>query len=794
MFQNNQVFHQIAPATQDELPASAVQLPGVTTTLESFAPPPVYRAPFAPAYIYDWMAIHAPTYPAVRQLDPTYQSYTDLTYGEWAPRIRRAGSYILRSLGRTEAEARQERAVGTDGEKMPLVVAICAHADTLDYLTTLLGIQRVGLVTHDLATNNSVDALAYLIRAAGAHYVLVGPKGNKGDLDSRLDQAMAALRKDGWTIETLAWPSHDTLLNGPDLELVTKDDLAPYEPNLPVALLHSSGTTGKFPKLRVLRQGFQRQVQLWPLFGHGKPEVLYTGHLPQFHAMARQVSWSAVTQGTILAFDSYTACPRPVDERSWVQNMQLTKTSLALAAPSLYENALQDAHLIQALQAIPLLLFGGGPMAPNALQTLDKHGVKIRSMFGATELACVADIGCPMPSDVMQQDLNAVAKTHLGHAYLVPVEDGQEVEMLWYATKDFAPVLFNGSYDGKPTYSTGDKYRITGLTVPKNKVVNTLDLGGQPLYFSIAGRLDDQVPLSNGEKVNPTPILNALSATQDVEHTIVFGKARPHAGVLVQLKSGSTLWPASGTWDEKSINKAKDALKPVIQRANAQTPAHAYISREMLLFSVPGRPFLLTGKGSVRTVPTLELYAEEVEASYAAYERGSLSELNPPVEWTQDETLAFVGTVIGYALDSEATIDVDADLFQTVGVDSLSATKIRNLLSAAVSSSGSSAHSSGTSTPTTSVGSADLPTTFVYDHSTPRHLAQALVAAVHGTSSGSRSLAPEDPVDIMHDLIGKYTQPWPELAKQVNPSAKHVFVVTGVRLPSTDTVFLQYMY
>lgn len=318
MTQNNNVFHSIAPAKQDELPASAVQLPGLTETLESFASPPVYRAPFAPAYIYDWMATHSPNYPAIRQLDPTHQSYTDLTYGDWVPHIRRAGSYILRSLGKTEAGARSYRTVGADGEKMPLVIAICAHADTLDYLTTVLGIQRAGLVTHDLATNNSVDALAHLVRAAGAHHVLVGPKGNKSDLDSRLDQAMAGLRHDGWTIEMIPWPTHDTLLHGPDLDPVTEGALAPYEPDLPVAILHSSGTTGKYPKLRVLRQGYQRQIQVWPLFDHGKTEVLYAGHLPPFHAMARQVSWRAVTQGTVLGFDSYTACPRPVDERSWV--------------------------------------------------------------------------------------------------------------------------------------------------------------------------------------------------------------------------------------------------------------------------------------------------------------------------------------------------------------------------------------------------------------------------------------------------------------------------------------------
>lgn len=469
--------------------------------------------------------------------------------------------------------------------------------------------------------------------------------------------------------------------------------------------------------------------------------------------------------------------------------MLRTKTSLAIAPPALYENALQDAQLVQALQSIPLLLFGGGPMAPYALQALLKHGVNIRSIFGATELACVADLGSPLPLEVRQQDPNAIAKTSLGHAFLAPMEDEQEVEMLWFATKDFAPTLYNGSYDGVPTYSTGDKYRIAGLTVPK-KVVSTLDLGDQPLYFSVMGRLDDQVPLSNGEKVNPAPILNALSASHQVEHTIVFGKARPHAGVLVQLKSSSTLWPASGTWDEESTNKAREALKPVIQQANAQTPAHAHLSLEMVLFSDPGRPFFLTGKGSVRTVPTLELYAEKVEAAYASYERGSLSELNPPTEWTQDETLEFVGSVVGHALDSDATIDVDADLFQTLGVDSLSASKVRNLLSAALSSSNSSAHSSGTSTPATSRGSGDLPTTFVYDHSTPRSLAQALVASVHGTPTESGSLTPTNPVDVMQDLIQKYTQSWPQPAKQFHPSTKHVFVVTGVRLLSTVTVIL----
>lgn len=789
--QSSNVLASVPPAQLSDLPSSAVRLPGVTEAIPTFTPPPVYRAPFAPAYVYDWMAIHSPSFPAIRQLtyDESSKPYTDLTYHDWAERIRHAGAYALRAVGKTEAEAREYRAPGAEGERMPLVVAICAHVDSLDYLTTVLGIQRAGMVPIDLATNNSADALAHLIRAAGAHHLFVGPQGNKSDLDARIYQACTSLREEGWAIECIPFPSHDTLLHGPDLEPLSP---APYNPDLPVSLLHSSGTTGKWPKLRILRQRLQRQVQLWPLFcpGNARDNVAFVGHLPQFHAMARQISWSAITQGWILAFDAYQPCPRPVDEWSWIQAVVRAATGTALAPPVLYENALQDPQLLQQLRSIPRLRYSGGPMSSHALTTLLKHGLNIQSFFGATEMACVSDFGSPLPPEVREQDPSAITMTRLAQAYLCPLESDhgyQEVEMLWYATSDFAPVLFNGTFDGRQTYSTGDRYRITGLKVPSNQVLNTADLpADKPVYFSVVGRLDDQVPLSNGEKVNPTPILDALSATHQVDHTIVFGKARPRAGLLIQLKSSSSLQPSDGHWNETTVQQGREALWAAVQQANAQSPDHAHISQEMILFSNPERPFLLTGKGSVRSVPTLELYADEVDAAYEAFDRGYSSDLRPPTNWTDDETLDFVDAVIRHALDSSApTLDADADLFQTLGVDSLSASKIRNVLSAALSSSSSGSASTGSShssSPMTSTAASELPSTFVYDHSTPRRLAKALVASAHGTPTGSQTLTPADPITVMQDLIRTYSQPWPASSQQVYRSDKYTFVVTGVRM------------
>ena len=85
----------------------------------------------------------------------------------------------------------------------------------------------------------------------------------------------------------------------------------------------------------------------------------------------------------------------------------------------------------------------------------------------------------------------------------------------------------------------------------------------------------------------------------------------------------------------------------------------------MILVTSPSKPFTYTVKGSPRRSFILEDYHEEIEALYKEVETSSQSEFTPPSVWDNEDTLAFVRTVVENTL--RRPIPDDADIFRNGG-------------------------------------------------------------------------------------------------------------------------------
>lgn len=154
-----------------------------------------------------------------------------------------------------------------------------------------------------------------------------------------MDQARSLLANEGWELEFIPWSDHEVLLSGPDLDITPANDLASYEPDRAVAIVHSYGTTDKFPKLCVHRQKLMRAHHTWGMQAKGNilRYVMFMGIMPAFHMFSRSLSWSAPSNGLILAFYEHQAVPQPAEELSWLQAVSDTETTLAHGPPLLYE-------------------------------------------------------------------------------------------------------------------------------------------------------------------------------------------------------------------------------------------------------------------------------------------------------------------------------------------------------------------------------------------------------------------------------------------------------------------------
>jgi len=52
------------------------------------------------------------------------------------------------------------------------------------------------------------------------------------------------------------------------------------------------------------------------------------------------------------------------------------------------------------------------------------------------------------------------------------------------------------------------------------------------------GRVDDVLILSSGEKTVPTPMEDIIITNPYVSCAVMFGRGRPHVGILIELRAG----------------------------------------------------------------------------------------------------------------------------------------------------------------------------------------------------------------------------------------------------------------
>lgn len=105
---------------------------------------------------------------------------------------------------------------------------------------------------------------------------------------------------------------------------------------------------------------------------------------------------------------------------------------------------------------------------------------------------------------------------------------------------------------------------------------------------------------------------------------------------------------------------------------------------------------------------------------------------------------AYVSAIVAENLQQGGKqLSVDADLFTSLGADSLTATRVRSVLAGALTSSVDRLKKTS--------AAAVLPADFVYTHSTITRLADALLETAAGRDGGK-----VDPEEQMKEMIQKY--------------------------------------
>lgn len=198
----------------------------------------------------------------------------------------------------------------------------------------------------------------------------------------------------------------------------------------------------------------------------------------------------------------------------------------------------------------------------------------------------------------------------------------------------------------------------------------------EPDLWLYRGRGDDIIVFLTGEKTNPISMEHRLNQQQEIHQTMVIGALRFQAALLIELVDQK---PMTATERAEVIER----IWPAIEDANLTCPAHARIAKSHVLFTEPGRPILMSAKGTIQRSPTLREYASEIEKLYVDADKmsaHSVGENDENEELVDIRNIEAVHTVLRLAVLKVTNWDEvkvqDEDNFFVQGMDSLQALQL----------------------------------------------------------------------------------------------------------------------
>ncbi|KAJ7185924.1 hypothetical protein C8R46DRAFT_388493 [Mycena filopes] len=691
--------------------------PPQTQALRSttFTPPPLDGS-LTVAQIYEWHAQHTPAHPLfvyAMQDGSGSESTTRTIYWPEAVQAIRVGAKILR-----------ERFAWTPGNSVMPVVAVLASSDTIPYFTVLMSCLRANYVAFPISPRNSPSAVAHLVFEVGVRHILVGNEPSMVDLAENAMRILAEAHPEVVAPDLSRVPLFEELFLPEDSTASAETEASlPFEymgPDTIACIMHSSGSTA-FPKPIYWSNHRTLETALIPWFG-GRDltgQVFSLHSMPMYHGMGvLQMMWSASCGLVLSGFEPKSPPTIPTPENLF-RAAKATDSDIIFCVPSFIEAWSREPEYIKWLSTRTGVLYGGGPLNKTAGDYMTAQGVTIFILYGSTEGGIMSPV---LPKDV-GPDWEYFAFPELVTPEMIPY--GNNTFELVMVANDFCrPAVLNTKIRGVDAYATSD------LLAPHPV---------KPGYWKIYGRTDDQIIHNTGEKTNPGPLENILNQDPHVLSSVMFGRGRFQAGVVVDPKDPFKF----DTSDSAKLAQFRNAIWPTVQKMNTFAPQHSRIFKEMILVSNATKPFTYTAKSTARRQAIIADYNDEIQALYATVDETTQPALRLE-SWDPISTLEFVREVVHNVM--ARAVEDDADIFQH-GCDSLQATWIRNSLLHALRNSAQLDTRQNTHN-------------FVYDHPSVSRLAQFLCRVVSGGQEDDEASATAK-CQAMHAMVEKYTQDFP---------------------------------
>ncbi|EJD42004.1 acetyl-CoA synthetase-like protein [Auricularia subglabra TFB-10046 SS5] len=665
---------------------------------------------------YDWHLKHSPEHEMYR-------------FGESGSVTWRDG---VRAVYRA---ARLVRALAADAER-PSSVAVLAVADCISVATLVGGLMRAGHAPFLPSPRVSPAVLRDMIDKAGVTHMFC----------SR-DAATAKLAR-----ETVAQTNRAiTVLQLPTFEQLFDDDQdaeapPPVHPDIydTAVVIHSSGSTAT-PKLLPLSFSTFANIGIAPWnheFDIGSAVMNFSA-LPMYHIMGLLHLAFAAYCGTTIAVFPPSVPPVVARPETLLESSTATRSTAIYIMPSILETISLVPEQVAQLSKLDLVMYGGAPLNAVAGDRLVAGGVKLTVCYGMSEMGVVS----AMFYKSAGRDWQWIRLATFSKCHFRDLGDGTQ-ELVVISHDGYHVDTPNCEVDGQPAIATKD-------VVVRHPT--------DPSLFRTVGRLDDQIVLSTGEKTNAIPLEAILHSDPRIEFAVMFGRSRPHNGVIILPISEYAFDPSN----PERLDGFREAIWPTVEKMNRFAPSHSRLEKQMILVASPAKPFIINETKRIVVRPrVVSTYAGEIKAAYDAFDRAADPIFPPPASWGPCEALPFVRKIVQNIMRD---VENDNDDLIDMGCDSMKAALIHNQIIGALLAAG--------------VSIAGVPADVVYKYPTIANLAHFASATGLGTNLAAN--AAQQKVNELEHLLAKHTQSFPAHApaaeSRVNGShtGGSVFLVTG---------------
>ncbi|KAJ7195361.1 putative aminoadipate reductase [Mycena pura] len=613
------------------------------------------------------------------------------------------------------------------------VVALIAASDGMLYHAVVVGLLTANLVPFSISPRNSPAAIVQLLRKTGCRRIV--------STCVTLAGLLAGVQKE-WSegdtppcpliIEEI--PSHGQVY--PHLGKETPSGSHAFEPYPPPAAqpdldslamyLHSSGSTG-FPK--AIPQT-QRILLQWATFStvtdfrDHLPHPIAAMAWPPFHmgAIYSQLLFPIYAGAAVAVYPPVARTPHDLPvlptPDSVLANARKIGCRSLVGVPAFFIQWAKSPEAVETLRSLGFVGVSGGSIPPRVGDALYNAGVNVVQLYASTELGAISRLARRAGDD--EWDYAELSDLH--KLRWVPQGDGTyELHVLRW---DNHSVCVENLPD-VPGYATSD------LFVPHPEKAH---------LWKHVGRIDDVIVHSIGEKTVPAPMENIVMSSAFVSGTVMFGRDRAQAGILIEPIPPLQI----DTADPGQVTVLRNMFWSLVEEANAIAPAFSRIYKEMILFTSKDKPLPRAGKGSVMRKAALSLYASEIDAVYdAVSEKGAaVDSVKHPAVW---DVASINGWLLELARDLTGGADIapDIDLFKQ-GFDSLNASFLRVRIAAALRSA---------KDPAVQKAVSSVEQNLIYSHPTIPMLSSFIEGAIAGKAGDPAT----DQIAAINAMIVKYS-------------------------------------